>query len=374
MFQMLTRFARPLRMAVGILALLLPASMLAAAPDGGLLVRIAKQSSSFQSAPGSLVFELNGNAARNCTPTISGASVVGSDIELRLNLPSTGCAQHRQFAFTLTADIAALSGRALPRGQVYRLLVRDQNGGLLAFRIFETEPGRTGPVPENGFWWPRESKGSGSAIALGSGVGIEAQGNQLAVNVFGFNAQGSPVWYFGTAHQQGRVASVDLLELQHGEALFGDAGKQPAARPGPRLDIEFESPSQARAWLFEEDTDAGPKLRTFDLARTAFARSADSLAYLAGRWVLVSDAESAPRQFSLLSRGGTSTADARFADADADAELSCAVDPVRRTATLCSLAVAGAVLADFDRIGIDRLVGRGGDGARVQLLRVPQTK
>jgi hypothetical protein len=59
-------------------------------------------------------------------------------------------------------------------------------------------------------------------------------------------------------------------------------------------------------------------------------------------------------------------------DADADASLGCRVDANTQTATLCSLSVGGTVLADFDRIGLDRLVGHAGDGTSVQLLRVPQ--
>ena len=374
MLSRLTTIPAGWRAAAIALALLPPVAALAAAPSAGLSVRIANQPSSFKSAPQSLVFEINGHAARICTPTIASASVVGAEIDLRLHLPSSGCAQERQFAFNLTADIAALTGRALPRGPVYHVQVRDQNAELLAFRVFETASGSAGPLPENGFWWPQNADGSGTPIALGSGIGIEAQGSQLAVSLFGFNELGSPTWYFGSTRQKGRVASIDLLELQNGEPLFAGDGRQPAARPGPHLDIEFESSSQARAWLIEGNDGANLKLRAFDLARTPFARSTEPAPYLVGRWVLVSDAEAAPRELNLSQRAGTSATDAQLGDDEVDAKLTCHVDPIRHTATLCSLTVAGIVLADFDRIGIDRLVGHGNDGARVQLLRVPQTK
>jgi len=350
-----------------------PVAGAAGAPPGTTVrVRIGSIASLSKATKDSVVFELTGNSPARCAPSVAAASVVGTDVDVRLHWPAAGCLESRPVPFVLAADAAGITGTALPRGPVYHVSVRDEDGNLLVFHALETNVMRTWPTPENGFWWPQPNDAAGAPVAAGSGVGIESQGLQLAINVFGFGDTGAPVWYFAGARQNGRVAAASLVELQHGDGLFAASGSRPDAQPGPRIELEFLSTSEARAWLVQTDGNRDVGIREIRLARTPFARNTSAASRIAGRWVLVSDAEAAPRQFNFVEQPAPSMASAALTDADADADLACRVDTGAQAATLCNLSVAGTPLADFDHIGLDRLVGRANDGTSVQLLRVPQ--
>lgn len=345
----------------------------AGAPESTVVrVRVGSPASSPKAAQDSVVFELTGSSAARCFPSLAAASVVGADVDLRLRWPASGCVENRSAPFTLTANAASITGTPLPRGLVYHVSVHDEDGNLLAFRVLETDMMKNWPTPENGFWWPQPDDAAGAPVAMGSGVGIESQGHQLAINVFGFGDTGAPVWYFAGARQNGRVVSASLLQLQHGDGLFASNGSRPVAQAGPRIELEFLSSSEARAWLVESDGNRDVDVREIRLARTPFARDASAASRIAGRWVLVSDAEAAPRQFTFAEQPASGPIDAVLTDADADASLTCRLDTGTQAAKLCSLTVAGTLLADFDSIGLDRLGGRASDGTSVQLLRVPQ--
>jgi len=353
-------------------ALAPPANAAGAPASAVVRVRIGSLASSFKPTQDSVVFELTGTSPARCAPSVTAASVVGTDVDLRLQWPATGCMDSRPVPFVLNADAASITGKTLPRGPVYHVSVRDADGSLLAFRVLETDVMRNWPTPENGFWWPQADPINGASVATGSGVGIESQGRQLAINVFGFGDTGTPVWYFAGARQNGRVAAATLVELQHGDGLFAGSGSQPAAEPGPRIELEFVSTSEARAWFVQTDGSHDVGVREIRLARTPFTRNASAASRVAGRWVLVSDAETAPRQFSFSEQPAPSATSASLIDTDADASLACRVDAATQAPTLCSLTIDGAPFADFDNVGLDRLVGRASDGTSVQLLRVPQ--
>ena len=350
-----------------------PADAAGAPASATVRVRVGSFASTSKATQGSAVFELTGNAPARCAPSIAAVSVIGTDVDMRLHLPATGCLQNRPpVPFALMVDAASISGTPLPRGAVYHVSVRDEDGALLVFHALETDALTSWPTPENGFWWPQPVDTAGAPVAAGSGVGIESQGSQLAINVFGFEDTGVPIWYFGGARQSGRVASASLVELQQGDGLFAASGKHPIAQAGPRIELEFVSSSEARAWLVENDGSRDNSVREIRLSRTSFARNANAATRIAGRWVLVSDGEAAPRQFNFSESPALSATSASLADAEADASLACRIDANTRNATLCSLTIAGTLVADFDRIGLDRLGGRASDGTSVQLLRVPQ--
>lgn len=345
----------------------------AGAPASAIVrVRVGSLASASKATQDSVVFELTGSSPARCAPSVSTAAVIGTDVDVRLRFPATACTENRLVPFVLSADAASITGTPLPRGPVYHVSVHDEDGNLLAFHVLETDALKNSPTPENGFWWPLPNDASGAPVAAGSGVGIEAQGSQLAINVFGFEDTGVPVWYFAGARQSGRVASASLVELQQGDGLFATNGKHPIAQAGPRIELEFLSSSEARAWLVDNNGNRDTSVREIRLSRTSFARNASAASRLAGRWVLVSEAEAAPRQFNFAEQPTPTANGVSLGDADADANLACRVDASTQTATLCSLNVGGTLLADFDRIGLDRLTGRAGDGTSVQLLRVPQ--
>ena len=206
-----------------------------------------------------------------------------------------------------------------------------------------------------------------SGAVRATGTSLEWQDGELAVALYGFTETGSPTWYFGSARPSGRVARVGLVQLAGGEPLLAATGGQPQALPGPRLEIEFLSPSQARAWLVRVEDGRDVQLRPMMLSRARFAND-DGGSTWTGRWVLVPE-DGQPRTFDF--RAGSEGGEAfQLNDASVDAHLDCRVPVAGGLPDLCTLSVAGQPVADFDRIGFDRLGGRGHDGAPVSLVRV----
>lgn len=336
-----------------------------------LRVRVTNAASALAHATDSVMFELAGTAALHCAPDVTGAAVSGAnDVEIRMHWPIIGCNPARATGFAVAVDVAAVTGVALPRGRVYPVSIRTAEGDLLAFRLFDTTPMHRGIQPESGFWWPTANDALASPVSVGTGVGIEVQGSQLAVNVFGFDDSGAATWYFGTAQQIGRVATAQLVGLQQGDPLLAPMGRQPQARAGLRLELLFLSPTMARAWLVSDVDGRDQLVREFMLTRRTFDLRGSFTTQLAGRWVLVSDGEAAPRQFQWWAQVGRGEGRTQLGGSDGSV-LECRLDPATGAAAACSLSVNGVVEAEFDQVGFDRLGGRGNDGAAVQLLRVP---
>ncbi|MCW5579481.1 MAG: hypothetical protein KIS89_12610, partial [Dokdonella sp.] len=165
-------------------------------------------------------------------------------------------------------------------------------------------------------------------------------------------------------------ATAQLVGLQQGDPLLAPMGRQPQARAGLRLELLFLSPTMARAWLVSDVDGRDQLVREFMLTRRTFDLRGSFTTQLAGRWVLVSDGEAAPRQFQWWAQAGRGEGRTQLGGSDGSV-LECRLDPATGAAMACSLSVNGVVEAEFDQVGFDRLGGRGNDGAAVQLLRVP---
>jgi hypothetical protein len=311
---------------------------------------------------------IHGQAPLNCAPAIGRTWLDDADFSVELRSPTQGCDPLRQQPFTLRVDPRA-SGLPLPANRVLRVRAYRTHGAtpvLAAFRLFDTGPATAAQVPENGFWWSTADAGSGEAVRA-TGASLEWQDGELAVALYGFTETGAPTWYFGSARPGGRVARVGLVQLAGGEPLLASSGGPPQALPGPRLEIEFLSPTQARAWLVRVEDGRDVQLRPMLLSRARFA-SDDGGATWSGRWVLVPD-DGQPRTFEF--RGGSRGAENfQLNDPANDARLDCRVPVAGGLPDLCTLSVGGQPAADFDRIGFDRLGGRGSSGAPVTLVRV----
>lgn len=316
---------------------------------------------------------LYGSAPARCAPEVSRVIVDGVDLSVELKAPQTGCDANRTQAFGLHVDPAASAGVPILPGQVYRVRVYANNGGtsqLLAFHLLDTNTPASAPTPENGFWWSEASAESGAASA-GNGASIELQDGQLAIGLFGFNDGGAATWYFGTARPNGRVAAASLVQLANGDPPFAPSGSQPVAQPGPRIEIEFLSPSRAHAWLVRNEAGRDVEVRALTLARSRFAAGAVGNAWN-GQWVLVPDDSGAPRVFDFSASASQDAETFHLADAGSDAGLDCRLANGAQRPQLCTLSVAATALADFDQIGLDHLAGRSSTGARVKLVRVPR--
>ena len=350
------------------LAFAASAPCVAAPADTGLRVRLETTAGVPSRPPSSLA--IYGHAAANCTPTIARVDAEGVDLTIDLHASRTACDGARQIPFVLRADTSAMAGTPLLPGQVYRLHIYSDAGGtrsLAAFHLVDTGASPS-MEPENGFWWSQADTDAGPA-SRSTGISLESQGDQIAMSLYGFSDSGSATWYFGSARVQGRTAIVPLVELANGDPLFSPTGSEPTAQSGPRLEIEFLAPTRARAWLVRQQNGVDTAVRMLSLSRARFA-SGDVGSSWNGRWVLVADDETMPRQFE-FSAPTRQDADAfHLVDGSGNTSLDCRGNGTGTLPDLCTLSVGTEVLADFDRIGLDRLEGRQGNGAGVHLIRV----
>ena len=355
-------------MAIGLAMLSgLPAAALAA----GYGLRIEAGNAGVAGTAG-IPLALYGTAPARCLPTLHRAVLDGVDLSIELDAARTGCDARRMSPFGLRVDTAAAAGVPLLPGQVYRVRVYLDEGGiasLIAFRLLDTSANASAPVPENGFWWSETSPDMGAAAA-GTGVSIEVQDGRLALGLFGFGDDGHPTWSFGSARMSGRSARIDLVALEHGDPPFAPIGAKPSAEPAPRLEIEFLSPTRARAWLVRSIDGHDSEVRAFTFGRSRFAAGPAADAWT-GTWVLVPDDAGEPRRFEFADAGAQDGDTIHLTDATRGASLDCRLAPGTAHADFCTLSQGNAPLADFDQVGLDRLDGRAADGnGRVRLLRV----
>lgn len=332
-------------------------------------LRVSYLSATAVNAPRLLVA---GSAPVRCIPALEHTQIDGNDISITLSQPQDGCSAQTT-AFRFIVDPLANAGVPLAPNQVYRVRVYlDGSGGaatLTSFGLVGTGTAASSPLPEDGFWWPESTPAASASI--GNGLTLERQDGKLAVGLFGFDDGGAATWYFGSATLDGRIARVPLVQLANGDGLFSQAGNRPSASAGPRLELEFLSPTRVRAWLVRSDGNRDVEVRAMNLSRTHFSTASSGAAW-SGQWVLVADDGGTPALFDLADASSPDGESFRLADTARDATLDCRTDADAKQAQACTLTVAAATLADFDQVGFDRLVGHGQSGQRVTLMRVPR--
>lgn len=314
------------------------------------------------------VIDVHGTAPARCAPTLGRVTLDGVDISIELQTPRTACDDARALPFTLHVDVARNTGLPLLPGQVYRVRIyaTTNSAAMLAgFHLLDTNKNASAPTPENGFWW------SETGGAVGTSVSLELQEGQLAVGLFGFADSGLPTWYFGTTRPNGRIAAVSLVQLANGDPLFAPTGSKPTAAAGPRLEIEFISPTQARAWLVRSDGGRDVQVRPLLLARSQFTAGGQGASW-SGQWVLIPDDKGTPRVFEFADPSSQDAETFRLSDSGNDATLDCRLGSTSRHPEVCTLSSNSTPIADFDQIGLDHLSGRGNDGARMKLVRIPR--
>lgn len=360
----------PLRTRNAARALTLAAALLAAAPafpagrtEEALHLRLMHETDSAQ--PWRI--GIYGSAPEHCQPDIERITIDGADLSIALHTPRTGCDIARSAPFLLKAVPTPES--PMRAGMVYRVRVYSDRLGtpsLAAFRLLDTGSGPR-MEPESGFWWSVPGDDTGPA-SRSTGINLEAQGDQLTVGLYGFGETGMPTWYFGNALSNGRTAVLPLLELAGGDPLFAPAGTPPAALPGPRLELEFVSPARARAWLVRNVDGYDVAVRALTLSRLRYADTPAAVG--SGRWVFVADDERAPRQFEFGAPARQDAGAVRLTDPGSDAALECRGGGGDDLPQRCRLFVADVAIAEFDRVGVDRFLGRNESGAPVRLLRI----
>lgn len=339
-------------------------------PAIGGVVHVGLESA-FAPATSTHRIAIEGNAQAGCVPKVARILLDGTDISVELTAPTTGC--RRQTApFHLIVDAAGTAGlRALPPA-VYRVHVYSGSATaahLAAFTLIDASPPTTAPEPESGFWWTQQ--GADGAAAAGTGMNLEVQDNQLAASLLGFADTGASAWYFGSTTMSGRVARIPLVQLANGEEWFSAVGTQPDVNPGPRLELEFLSPTRARGYLVRTADNGDVQVRPLTLSRSAFATGPAGTSWI-GRWVLIPEDGGTTRLFDFAAPMHRDADRFRLVDASNDAVLDCRLVAGTQQADACTLSASAAPIADFDQVGFDHFAGHGANGAPVQLLRVPR--
>jgi len=363
--EMRLRCTRHILGSLALLAAVWAAPALARTSTGVQRVALERQ---FTGAPAHIA--IDGMATAGCTPQVEGVTVDGADISVVLNAAATGCKSGRTVPYHLKADPGA-NAPPLVAG-VYRVRVYSGAGSaprLTAFALVDGSTSASAPAPESGFWWT-QSDGL-NASAAGTGMNLEVQGGQLAASLLGFTDAGSSTWYFGSATLSGRTARIRLVQLANGESWFSAIGTQPDVLNGPRLEIEFDSPSRAHAWLVRTDGNDDVQVREITFSRTAFEKGPAGTAWV-GRWVLVPEDGAATRLFDFGSPSYRGAESFRLVDSTSDASLDCRLATGSQQADACTLTSSMSTIADFDQVGLDHFAGHGANGSPVQLVRVPR--
>jgi hypothetical protein len=310
-----------------------------------------------------------------CPPKVVRTSLDGSDIDILLRGSGRQCTK---VATPLHLKVnpareAGLQQLALGVFRV-RLHLLQPNGSslLIGFRLLQSGWDDTLSRPESGFWWSVSTPVQEPSLA-GSGLSIEQQGENLAVTLLSYEA-GAPVWYFGSTRMPGSIAHVQLLRMVGGDEPFAGPNGDPRAEPGPSLNLQFLGPAQAQAWLVRPrpGADRGLDIQALDLLRLPFETERDGAAWQ-GQWALV---VGEARQARIMELADLVTADAesfRLSDRADGLSLQCRLNDIggHPTPAFCSLFDGERILADFDRIGLDRLSGLAADGNPARLVRLP---
>jgi hypothetical protein len=318
---------------------------------------------------------ISGQWPTDCPPVVAGVSLEGAELTVHARFPVTGCHADRPTAYHLRIGPSAIAGLPQLPAQVYRtrvyLAAAQGTPELSWFGLLDATSVPAAPRPGSGFWWSQPSAATGAALA-GSGVALEFQDHRLAAGFLGFDDDGRATWYFGSARLEGRVAHVPLVALNSGDAPFGATGGRPLAEPGPRMEIEFQSPTRALAWLVRDRGNGTLDVRALSISRSLFAAEPAGTAW-SGRWVLTRNGDDTARVFDLgdLNRDGADRF--QLADAAGGALLDCRIDGVLAGGApdFCTLDYDFGTRVNFNQIGVDQLRGVDAGGTVMQLLRIP---
>lgn len=322
------------------------------------------------------VMVLAGRWPDSCVPRLLRASHDGPELGLQLHAPEHDCVE-QSTPFEIPVEMRTVFGGNTPEARVYRVRISlsrgDQAAELIGFRLLDL--GASSVQPESGFWWSRSRPGDNAAPLAGGGIGLEVQGDQLAVSLLAFAANGSPTWYFGSARRTGRSAQVPLIQLFNGGGSNALNGKQADIHAGPLLALEFVGPTAARGWLLgpgSAEADAALELQPLLLRRAIFDGRATGSSWL-GSWVLVMGQSSHIIDLTrLVSDDGQTFRLVVGSEDIGAATLQCRYRGNGSSAEIdgCSMLRSGSVLARFGQVGIDRLSGSSNDGERAQMLRI----
>lgn len=342
--------------------------------DSHLDVRLVAASEVAPQWPPDLVIE--GLWPDSCLPSLLRTRVVDYDIDIYLRNDERACVQ-AQTAFQLKVNPAREAGRGQMALGIYRVrlfLTHDKGSNeLIAFRLLRSGGDDRRARPESGFWWSVPTTNDVPALS-GNGLSIEQQGDTLAVTWLSYES-GGPVWYFGSRKMSGKIAWIAMSRMVGGGEAFAGPNASPGIEPGLALNIEFLSPAHANAWLVREQPGSTRAIEVQDLnlVRLPFAEGHPGKSWQ-GEWALIIADSTEAKIINLVTLATADAETFRVSDQLGSINLQCRADDVgsHAVASFCTLTDGATVLADFDLVGLDRLVGQDTHGVPVRLVRLPR--
>lgn len=311
----------------------------------------------------------------SCLPQLLRSSMVDWHIDVELRSTRHDCVA-TPTPLSLRFNPSREAGqKQMPVGvyEVRFYLARDNGfSELIAFNLLRAGWRGSGFRPESGFWWSVSN--ADRAFLAGSGLSIEQQGETLAVTLLSYEA-GNAVWYFGNARAAGTLARVPLVRMFGGDSPFSAVGTPPQVEAALTLDLNFLSPSRATAWLTRPYADGreGIQIQSLDLLRLPFDGNSNGAAWK-GQWVLIGEESRQATVFDMNEVATSGAGNFILRSRGDGAELQCRLEDVGGHAvpTICSLLDGSDLLADFDKIGLDQLIGRSPEGQNMRLVRLPR--
>ena len=355
-------FPRARRSLLGIALIALPA-LAQAAPTVALWPESPAAGQPFQ-------VELLGEWAAACVPSVADSWVEDDEVIVKLRDSEKNCAGQPTAATVLrTPSSAPLS---------------TDRDGTLRIRVLGGKPERTlafglaavGDVelyiPESGLWWP-EQGGEFDTSGPGLGVQIEVQGDALALNLSGYDAAGSPFWWFAAGESQALPQSLSLTALKGGSGPFAKYAAPNDAMAGGSLHIEWLSSARAVFWFVRADAqlDGGLDVRPMSMTRFAFGlRPGQSWQ---GDWILSRRDSAGLISANALRFDQLLPAEDGFVLSGDGFALRC-LSVSRRPDSppeSCFLSSDnGDLLGQFGDVGLKRMQGLSSEGDRVRLTKL----
>ena len=314
--------------------------------------------------------EVQGEWAEACMPSIGDTWVEGDEIIVKLRDSAKQCGDQPKATQVLRSSSAGP--------------LTIEQSGTFRIRVLGGKPERTqafalaavGDVslytPESGLWWP-ERGGTYDTSGPGLGVQIEVQHEALALNLSGYDSNGTPFWWFAAGESQALPQSLPLTALKGGSGPFAKYAAPNDAMSGGTVHIEWLSSARAVFWFVRPDLTDPTALDVRPVSMTRFAFGIRPGNSWLGDWVLLRrDADGVVNADALRFRGHKVT-DTGFELRSGDGLLlRCDIEPTQPDSppSACSLGDRNGTLGQFSDVGLKRLQGLSPNGDSLRLSKI----
>lgn len=321
--------------------------------------------------------ELQGHWAAGCMPEVESVWTEGRDIHFNVRASKAPkCAVPAADTTKLLSAAPGESDLIAREAGVYRVHAHDTGtGNLLAFALARIGDDPSPVTPETGLWWP-EPGAEFANSGPGFGVQVEMQGDIVALTATGYQDNGRATWWFGASSMLSNLSSTPLSALTGGRAPFGSYASPKEAQPAGNVHVEWLSAARAVFWFTRVDAESGA-LTLNPISMVRFAFGVEPGRSWEGDWIaeFERDAEGNDDLRSLrFNRFAETTQGFSLDDPGNGYRLQCERDArhAQSPPSRCRLLdAAGAELAEFLDIGLQRLRGVSTDGrSNVRLMRL----